>query len=102
MSPDAVALERATVTRVTRHIIPFLFALFVANYLDRVNVSFAALQMNRDLAFSGTAYGTGAGLFFLGYCLFQLPSNLLLQRIGAPRWIGALTIAWALVATSMM
>jgi ACS family tartrate transporter-like MFS transporter len=102
MSPDAVPLERATVTRVTRHIIPFLFALFVANYLDRVNVSFAALQMNRDLAFSGTAYGVGAGLFFLGYCLFQVPSNLLLQRIGAPRWIGALTIAWGLVATSMM
>jgi ACS family tartrate transporter-like MFS transporter len=97
-----VALERATIARVTRHIIPFLFTLFVANYLDRVNVSFAALQMNRALAFSGTAYGVGAGLFFLGYCLFQVPSNLMLQRVGAPRWIGALTITWGLVATSMM
>jgi ACS family tartrate transporter-like MFS transporter len=97
-----VALERATIARVTRHIIPFLFMLFVANYLDRVNVSFAALQMNRDLAFSGTAYGVGAGLFFLGYCLFQVPGNLMLQRVGAPRWIGALTITWGLVATSMM
>ena len=97
-----VALERATIARVTRHIIPFLFMLFVANYLDRVNVSFAALQMNRALAFSGTAYGVGAGLFFLGYCLFQVPGNLMLQRVGAPRWIGALTITWGLVATSMM
>ena len=69
-----------------------MFVLFVANYLDRVNVSFAALQMNRDLAFSGAAYGFGAGMFFLGYCLFQLPSNLLLQCIGARRWIGALAI----------
>jgi len=99
---EAYALERLTVARVTRHIIPFLFALFVANYLDRVNVSFAALQMNRDLAFSGTAYGVGAGLFFLGYCLFQVPSNFVLQRVGAPRWIGSLTIAWGVVAVCMM
>jgi ACS family tartrate transporter-like MFS transporter len=96
------ALERATIGRVSRRLLPFMFALFVANYLDRVNVSFAALQMNRDLAFSGAAYGFGAGMFFLGYCLFQLPSNLLLQRIGARRWIGALAIAWGVVAVCMM
>jgi len=102
MSPDAAALERATIGRVSRRLLPFMFALFVANYLDRVNVSFAALQMNRDLAFSGAAYGFGAGMFFLGYCLFQLPSNLLLQRIGARRWIGALAIGWGVVAVCMM
>jgi ACS family tartrate transporter-like MFS transporter len=102
MSPDAAALERATIGRVSRRIIPFMFALFVANYLDRVNVSFAALHMNRDLAFSGAAYGFGAGMFFLGYCVFQLPSNLLLQRIGASRWIGALAIGWGVVAACMM
>ncbi|HTH66360.1 MAG TPA: MFS transporter [Gemmatimonadales bacterium] len=96
------ALERATIGRVSRRLIPFMFVLFVANYLDRVNVSFAALQMNRDLAFSGAAYGFGAGMFFLGYCLFQLPSNLLLQRIGARRWIGALAIGWGVVAVCMM
>lgn len=102
MPPDVAAQERATMARVTRHIIPFLFALFVANYLDRVNVSFAALQMNRDLGFSAAAYGLGAGMFFLGYCLFQVPSNLVLQRVGAPRWIGSLTIAWGIVAVCMM
>lgn len=102
MSRDAAALERATLGRVTRRLIPFMFALFVANYLDRVNVSFAALHMNRDLAFSGATYGFGAGMFFLGYCLFQVPSNLAMQRVGARRWIGALAIAWGIVAVSMM
>jgi ACS family tartrate transporter-like MFS transporter len=76
--------------------------VFIANYLDRVNVSFAALQMNRDLGFSAAAYGLGAGIFFLGYVLFQVPSSLLLARVGARRWIGAITIAWGLVASSMM
>ena len=76
--------------------------MFIANYLDRVNVSFAALQMNRDLGFSGAAYGLGAGIFFIGYVLFQVPSSLALARVGARRWIGAITIAWGLVASSMM
>lgn len=105
MTSDAtapLALERATIGRVSRRLIPFMFALFVANYLDRVNVSFAALHMNRDLGFSATAYGFGAGMFFLGYCVFQLPSNLLLQRVGASRWIGTLAIAWGIVAAGMM
>lgn len=88
--------------RVTRRLVPFLFALYIANYLDRVNVSFAALQMNRDLGLSATAYGAGAGIFFLGYCLLQIPSNLLLLRVGARRWIGALMIGWGVIATSMM
>lgn len=95
-------LERDTLRRVTWRLIPFLFLVFIANYLDRVNVSFAALQMNRDLGFSATAYGLGAGIFFLGYVLFQVPSSLLLARVGARRWIGAITIAWGLVASSMM
>ena len=95
-------LERDTLRRVTWRLIPFLFLVFIANYLDRVNVSFAALQMNRDLGFSGAAYGLGAGIFFLGYVLFQVPSSLLLARVGARRWIGAITIAWGLVASSMM
>ncbi len=95
-------LERDTLRRVTRRLIPFLFLLFITNYLDRVNVSFAALQMNRDLGFSGAAYGLGAGIFFLGYVLFQVPSSLMLSRIGARRWIGTITIAWGLVASGMM
>lgn len=98
--PDPIA--QATLRRITRRLIPFLFVLFIANYLDRVNVSFAALQMNRDLGFSGGAYGLGAGMFFLGYVLFQVPSSLLLARVGARRWIATITIAWGVVASSMM
>src|SRR2546427_2388175 len=79
-----------------------MFVLYIANFLDRVNVSFAALQMNRDLGFSSAAYGRGAGIFFLGYCLFQVPSNLVLARVGARRWIGGIMIAWGLIASTMM
>src|SRR5258706_4613375 len=95
-------LEAATLRRVTRRLIPFMFVLYVANYLDRVNVSFAALHMNRDLGFSGAAYGLGAGMFFLGYCLFQIPSNLVLARVGARRWIGGIMIVWGVIASAMM
>lgn len=102
MSDVASTLEAATLRRVTRRLIPFLFVLYIANYLDRVNVSFAALQMNRDLGFSATAYGLGAGVFFLGYCLFQVPSNLMLERVGARRWIGAIMIVWGAIASAMM
>lgn len=100
--PEADSLERATIRRVTRRLMPFLFVLYIANYLDRVNVSFAALQMNHDLGFSSAAYGLGAGIFFLGYCLCQVPSNLLLARVGARRWIAALMVAWGLIASAMM
>lgn len=95
-------LEQATLRRVSWRLIPFLFVLFIANYLDRVNVSFAALQMNRDLGFSGAAYGLGAGIFFVGYVLFQVPSSLLLARVGARRWIAAITMAWGCLASGMM
>ena len=96
------ALGTVTLRRVTRRLIPFMFLLYIANYLDRVNVSFAALHMNRDLGFSGAAYGLGAGMFFLGYCLFQVPSNLVLARVGARRWIGSLMIVWGTIASAMM
>lgn len=95
-------LGRATTARVARRLIPFMFTLYIANYLDRVNVSFAALQMNRDLGLSGAAYGLGAGVFFLGYVLFQVPSNLVLARVGARRWIGSIMIVWGAIASAMM
>jgi len=88
--------------RVGRRLLPLLFALFVCNYVDRTNVAMAALQMNRDLHFSGTAYGLGTGIFFLGYALFEVPSNLVLARMGARLWIARIVISWGLVASAMM
>jgi ACS family tartrate transporter-like MFS transporter len=76
--------------------------LYFAAFIDRVNVGFAAAQMHRDLGFSAYVYGLGAGIFFIGYCLFEVPSNLILHRVGARRWIGRIMISWALVAAAMV
>ena len=80
-------LEHAVVATVTRRLIPFMFVLYVISYLDRINVGFAALQMNQELGFDSAVYGLGAGIFFLGYFLFEVPSNLILERVGARFWI---------------
>ena len=96
------AFERATMRAVSRRLIPFLFVLYVVSFLDRVNVGFAALEMNRDLGLSPTVYGFGAGIFFLGYSLFEAPSNLILARTGARVWIARIAITWGLISTLMM
>jgi ACS family tartrate transporter-like MFS transporter len=96
------ALERATLRAVSRRLIPFLFVLYVVSFLDRVNVGFAALEMNRDLGLSPAAYGFGAGIFFIGYSLFEVPSNLILARTGARLWIARIMITWGLIAAGMM
>jgi len=96
------ALEDATVHKVTRRLVPFLFVLYVVCFLDRVNVGFAALQMNRDLGLSATAYGLGAGILFIGYALFEVPSNIILARVGARRWIARIAITWGLLSAAMM
>src|SRR5207245_1695631 len=83
-------------------LIPFLFLLYIVAYLDRVNVGFAALQMNQALGFSATTYGFGAGIFFLSYVLFEIPSNVILARVGARLWIARIMITWGLVSSSMM
>ena len=88
----------AVLPRVSRRILPFLFLVYVVNFLDRVNVSFAALQMNRDLGFSATGYGFGAGIFFVGYVLCGVPSNALLLKLGVRRWLGGLMVVWGLVS----
>jgi ACS family tartrate transporter-like MFS transporter len=90
------------VSRVSRRLIPFLLLLYVLNFLDRVNVGFAALEMNRDLGFGPAVYGFGAGIFFLGYCLFEVPSNLVLYRVGARLWIARIMVTWGLAASAMM
>jgi sugar phosphate permease len=80
---------------------PFLFALYVFAYLDRVNLSYAALSIRRELGFSDTVYGAGAGLFFISYALFEIPANLILLRLGPRRWIATIMTAWGLLSTSM-
>jgi ACS family tartrate transporter-like MFS transporter len=92
----------ATLARVSRRLIPFLLLLYILNFLDRVNVGFAALEMNRDLGFGPEVYGFGAGVFFIGYCLFEVPSNLVLYRTGARLWIARIMVTWGLAASAMM
>ena len=102
MNAPSSDLGRAAVARVSRRLIPFLFLLYILNFLDRVNVGFAALEMNRDLGFGPAVYGFGAGVFFLGYCLFEVPSNLVLYRTGARIWIARIMVTWGLAASAMM
>ena len=94
-------LERATMQKVSRRLIPYLFVLYVAAYLDRINVGFAQLQMKSALGFSDTVYGLGASIFFLGYFLFEVPSNLILARTGARVWIARIMITWGLISSAM-
>lgn len=88
--------------KISVRLIPFLFVLYVVAWLDRVNVGFAALQMNADLRFSDAAFGVGSGVFFLGYCLFEVPSNLILARVGARLWISRIMVTWGMVSTAML
>jgi len=95
---SAVQFETAVYRKITWRLMPFLFLCYVLAYVDRVNVGFAKLQMQQDLGMSDSVYGLGAGIFFIGYFLFEVPSNMILQRIGARRWIGPLMMAWGVVS----
>jgi MFS transporter, ACS family, tartrate transporter len=97
-----VTLEERAFRKATRRLIPFLFLIYVVAYLDRVNVSFAQLQLEDDLGFSDTIFGIGAGIFSLGYVIFGVPSNLALERFGARRWLAGIMIVWGLISASMM
>ena len=90
--------EALTYAQVTRRLLPVLFLCYVVAYLDRVNVGFAKLGMARDLGFSEATYGLGAGIFFVGYCLCELPSNLILARVGARRWIARIMVTWGILS----
>ena len=94
--------EDLAYARVTWRLVPLLFICYVAAYLDRVNVGFAKLQMLNELKFSESIYGLGAGIFFIGYFLFEVPSNLLLHKLGARRWIARILISWGLISGCMM
>ena len=95
-------METTVVSKLAVRLVPFLFLLYIVAYLDRINVGFAALQMQAQLGLNDRVYGLGAGLFFAGYFFFQVPSNLALERIGARRWISTLMILWGCVSSSMM
>ena len=97
-----MTLEERAFRKAMRRLIPFLFLIYVVAYLDRVNVSFAQLQLEGDLDFTDTIFGIGAGIFSLGYVIFGVPSNLALARFGARRWLAAIMIVWGLISASMM
>jgi len=99
MTPDTL---KDALTKARRRLLPFLFLLYVVSYLDRVNVGFAALQMNAALGLSDVTYSLGAGIFFLSYTLFEIPSNVILARVGARRWIARIMITWGVVSAAMM
>ncbi|SPR98263.1 MFS transporter [Cupriavidus taiwanensis] len=99
--PDTYAFADATYRKVALRFIPFLMLCYVVAYLDRVNIGIAKLNMLSDLQFSEAAYGLGAGLFFIGYMLFEVPSNLIMHRVGARRWIARIMISWGLLSGVM-
>ncbi len=101
VSADAAA-ENAAYGKVTWRLLPFLFVCYVVSWLDRVNVGFAKLQMQGDLKFSDTVYGLGAGVFFIGYFLFEVPSNVILHRAGARLWITRIMVSWGFLSSAMM
>src|SRR6478672_12819302 len=98
MPEDFTHRQQQTLARVRRRLIPFCFVCYVVAYVDRVNIGFAATELQRDLGLCQGQYGFGAGLFFLAYCLFEIPSNLILERVGARRWIARILIGWGIVS----
>jgi ACS family tartrate transporter-like MFS transporter len=98
MDASDEAQEARIVRRVIGRLVPFIFLCYVVAYVDRVNIGFAAAAMQKDLGFSDAVYGLGAGLFFLGYFAFEVPSNLILERVGARLWIGRIMFVWGLVS----
>jgi D-galactonate transporter len=94
--------EAATYRKVTWRLMPFVFLCYILAYVDRVNVGFAKLQMQQDLGMSDSVYGVGAGIFFIGYFFFEVPSNVIMQRVGARYWIGPIMIVWGVVSACTM
>lgn len=102
MTTSDAALARSALLKISWRLLPLIAVGYAIAYMDRVNISFAALQMNRDLGFSATVYGLGGGLFFLSYAALEVPSNLILARVGARRWIARIMLTWGVIAVGMM
>jgi MFS family permease len=94
--------EQALLAKLTRRLIPFMFLLYIVSYLDRINVGFAQLQMSGALKFDPAVFGFGAGIFFVGYFVFEVPSNLIMARLGARIWIARILVTWGVISSSMM
>jgi MFS transporter, ACS family, tartrate transporter len=101
-APDDLSLAASTQRKTSLRLLPIIGVGYCLAYMDRINISFASLQMNRDLHFSASVYGFGAGLFFIGYALCEVPSNLALLRFGAKRWLARIMFTWGLLAAAMM
>jgi MFS family permease len=95
---EGISLEKRTVSKVFWRLMPFLGLLYIIAFLDRVNVGFAALSMNKDLGFSNVIYGLGAGIFFIGYFVMEIPGNLIMSKVGARMWIARILITWGIVS----
>ena len=95
---DAGSIETRTVRRVAWRILPFCFVLYIISYLDRANIGYAALQMNKELALSAQAFGFASGIFFIGYFIFEVPSNMMLAKFGARVWIARILLTWGAVS----
>ena len=95
--PPRLAVEQSARRRIALHLLPFLWLLYVVAFLDRVNVAYAALEMSHDLGFSDRVFGLGAGIFFIGYVLLEIPGALIVERWSARRWIARIMISWGII-----
>lgn len=100
-TPETESVLARTVSKVKSHVLPLFVIMFILNYIDRVNIGFVRTHMEHDLGIGAAAYGLGAGLFFIGYALFEVPSNMLLQKVGARIWLTRIMFTWGIVATLM-
>jgi ACS family tartrate transporter-like MFS transporter len=100
-TPASSLLEQRAIRRITWRLIPFLMLLYLVAFLDRINIGFAALTMNKDIGLTSQMFGLGAGIFFLGYFVFEVPSTVILHHVGARFWIGRVMITWGLVSVAM-
>ncbi|HEX9451852.1 MAG TPA: MFS transporter, partial [Burkholderiales bacterium] len=94
-------LQRRTILKVSWRLLPLVVVAYLVAYIDRTNIAVAALTMNKDLGFSASLYGIGAGIFFIGYALFEVPSNMVLEKVGARVWIARIMITWGIVSGLM-
>jgi MFS transporter, ACS family, tartrate transporter len=99
MHTSAVSIEAKTMQKVRVRILPFVWLLYMVAFLDRINIGFAALSMNKELAISSQQFGFVAGIFFVGYSICEIPSNLLLHKVGARIWLARILISWGILAT---